>query len=193
MAESGPLAVRRATAADLPAINDIYNYYVLHSTATYQIEPERLEDRERWFTSHGPQHPVIVAEAGVEVVGWGSLSHYNRRAAYARTVENSVYVRHDLRRRGVGSALLAELIRLARQLGHHTIIAGIDADQAASFALHKRFGFTKVGHMKELGHKFGRWLDVMYMQLILGPTSTHAVSSTGSGRATCGGGLNQGQ
>lgn len=167
MASGSAVAVRRATAADLPAINDIYNHYVLHSTTTYQIEPETMADRERWFASRGPQHPVIVAEIDGAVAGWGSLSRYHVRAAYARTVENSVYVRDDLRRRGIGSTLLAELIRLGRELGHHTIIAGIDSDQAASVALHARFGFTKVGHMKQLGHKFGRWLDVVYMQLML--------------------------
>ena len=167
MAGGNAVAVRRATAADLAAINDIYNHYVLHSTTTYQIEPETMADRQKWFSSRGPQHPVIVAEFDGVVVGWGSLSRYHARAAYARTVENSVYVRDDLRGQGIGSALLAELIRLARELGHHTIIAGIDADQAASVALHARFGFTKVGDMKQLGHKFGRWLDVVYMQLML--------------------------
>src|SRR5688572_23959658 len=159
--------IRAATAADLPAINDIYNHYVLRSTCTYQLEPEPMEGREKWFAAHGPQHPVIVAEVGGRVVGWGSLSKYHQRAAYARTVENSVYVHHDYQRRGIGSVLLAELIKMARERGHRTIIAAIDGEQAGSIAIHARFGFAKVGHMKELGYKFDRWLDVVYMQLML--------------------------
>lgn len=160
-------AIRIATVADLAAINDIYNFYVLHSTTTYQVEPETIDDRHRWFAARGPQHPVIVAERDERIVGWGSLSRYHARAAYARTVENSVYVHHEHQRTGVGSAILADLIERASILGHHTIIAGIDADQAASIALHARFEFVRVGHMKEVGRKFERWLDVVYMQRML--------------------------
>jgi phosphinothricin acetyltransferase len=161
------LQIRTATRSELPAINAIYNHYVLHSTCTYQLEPETSSDRERWFEAHVGPHPVTVAEADGQVVGWGSLSPYHRRAAYARTVENSVYVSHDLHRRGIGSAIMADLIGRARHLGHHTIVALIDGEQAASVTLHAHFGFVKVGHMRELGHKFGRWLDVIYMQLML--------------------------
>lgn len=160
-------AIRLATAADLAAINEIYNHYVLHSTTTYQLEPESIEDRQKWFASRGPRHPVIVAERQNQIVGWGSLSRYHARAAYAHTVENSVYVHHEHQRTGVGSAILADLIGRASILGHHTIIAGIDADQAGSIALHARFGFVHVGHMKEVGNKFGMWLDVVYMQRML--------------------------
>jgi L-amino acid N-acyltransferase len=160
--------VRPATAADLPAINDIYNHYVLNSTCTYQETPEPIESREAWFARHGTQHPVIVAvDAGGAVVGWGSLSGYHARSAYRFTVENSVYLRHDLRGKGIGSLLLTELIALARALGHHSIIAGIDADQPASVALHRRAGFEQVGRMNQVGFKFGKWLDVIYMQLML--------------------------
>ncbi len=161
------IVVRPATPADLPAINDIYNHYVLHSTATYQTEPATLQEREQWFAAHGGTHPVTVAEAAGEVVGWASLSRFHPRSAYRRTVENSVYVRHDQHRRGLGAALLADLIGRAERLGHHTIIAGIDAEQTASVALHARFGFTRVGHLREVGFKFGRWLDVIYMQRLL--------------------------
>src|SRR5580658_6074865 len=115
--------VRLATESDLAAINDIYNHYVLHSTCTYEDEPEALEDRRRWFSRHGGQHPVIVAEAEGQVVGWGSLSAYHARSAYRHTVENSVYVHHQHQRRGLGSLLLQELIVRARGLGHRAIIA----------------------------------------------------------------------
>lgn len=161
------ITTRPATETDLGAINDIYNHYVHHSTCTYQEEPESLESRREWFSHHGEKHPVIVAVMDELVVGWGSLSAYRARSAYRRTVENSIYIHHQHHRRGLGSLVLQELIRRARQLDHHAIIAGIDADHAASVALHARAGFKKVGHLKQVGFKFDRWLDVIYMELIL--------------------------
>lgn len=159
--------IRSATAADLAAINAIYNHYVLHSTCTYQTEPSSAAEREQWFAAHGPKHPVIVAETGGEVIGWGSLSQFHPRAAYANTVEDSVYIRHDKVGQGIGSLLLGELVRLAAELGHHTVLGGISADQAASIALHAKFGFVKVSRLKEVGFKFGHWLDVVWMQRML--------------------------
>jgi len=163
-----PLDIRPATADDLPAINDIYNHYVLHSTATYQEDPEALAGRRAWFDRHGAAHPVVVAIRGGAIVGWGSLSPYHVRSAYRRTVENSVYVRPDCQRQGIGRAVLADLVGRAREVGHHTIIAGIDAEQAASVALHRAAGFVQAGRLRRVGFKFGRWLDVIYMQLMLG-------------------------
>lgn len=159
--------VRFALEADLPAINDIYNYYVHHSTCTYQEVPEPLESRREWFRQHDEKHPVIVAVWEGALVGWGSLSAYHPRSAYRRTVENSIYIHHQYHRRGIGSRLLQELIHRARQLGHHAIIAGADREQTASVALHEKFGFVQVGLMTEVGFKFDRWLDVIYMELIL--------------------------
>jgi L-amino acid N-acyltransferase YncA len=164
---STPVVVRLAVRSDLRALNDIYNHYVLHSTCTYQEEPEPITDRRQWFDHHKIKHPVTVAEVNDLVVGWGSLSPYHARSAYRRTVENSVYVHHQFHRRGIGSLLLNDLINRARTLGHHVIIAGIDADQDASVSLHHRFGFKKVGQLNQVGFKFNRWLDVIYMELIL--------------------------
>lgn len=161
------IAVRPATSADLEAINTIYNHYVLHSTCTYQTEPETSEDRRTWFDRHGPVHPVIVAEAGSAVLGWGSLSPFHARSAYVHTVEDSVYVRHDVQRQGIGRVLLENLIQRARDLGHHTIVGIIDAKQPPSIALHATRGFVEVGHLRQAGFKFGEWLDVIYMQLML--------------------------
>jgi phosphinothricin acetyltransferase len=159
--------LRLATAQDLPAINDIYNHYVLNSTCTYQTEPETTENRHAWFARHGPQHPITVFEQAGQVVAWGSLSPFHPRAAYARTVENSVYVHHAHHRRGLGRLVLTDLIERAGKLGHHTIIALISADQTPSVVLHDQLGFKKVAELKEVGHKFGRWLDVVYMQKML--------------------------
>lgn len=161
-------SIRPALESDLVAINEIYNHYVLNSTCTYQEEPESLEGRRRWFDQHGGKHPVIVAVAADgQVAGWGSLSAFRERSAFRRTVENSIYVHHEYHRRGIGSLLLEELIARARKLGHCVIIAGVDGEQIASAALHLRFGFEKVGHLKRVGFKFGRWLDVIYMELCL--------------------------
>lgn len=161
-------AIRLATHADLPAINAIYNHFVLCSTCTYQSEPATAAEREAWFAAHGPEHPVTVAEIDGEVVAWASLSRFHARSAYARTVENSVYVRHDRHRRGLGSVLLADSIERARSLGHHTLLALIDAEQTASIELHRRHGFVQVARLREVGFKFGRWLDVVYLQRMLG-------------------------
>ena len=160
--------IRLATEADLPAINAIYNHYVAHSTCTYQLAPESAGARLAWFHRRDVAHPVTVAEIGGEVVGWASLNVFNPREAYARTVENSVYIHHRHHRRGLGRAMLADLIARARALDHHTIIAGISAEQTASLRLHAGFGFEKIGRLREVGFKHGQWLDVVSMQLMLG-------------------------
>jgi L-amino acid N-acyltransferase len=161
------LLIRLATLADLPAINEIYNHYVLNSTCTYDDEPTSAAEREVWFLGHGPQHPITVAEAGGAIAGWASLSPFRTRPAYRRTVENSVYVRHDRQRQGIGAALLADSIERARALGHHTIIAAIDQEQAASVSIHQRLGFEQAALLKQVGFKFDRWLDVVYLQKML--------------------------
>jgi L-amino acid N-acyltransferase YncA len=160
--------IRPATAADLPAISAIYNHSVRTSTCTFALDEETLAEREAWFAGRTAAHPVLVAETDGEVVGWAALSAWNKRCGYATTVEWSVYIRHDWHRRGVASALLAELIPLARAAGHHTILGGVSGDQTASLEFHRRHGFTQVAHFRETGYKFGRWLDVIYFQLMLG-------------------------
>ena len=161
------MTLRDATEADLSAINAIYNHCVLTSTCTYQLTPETEEARRAWFAGRGPRHPVIVAELDGAVAGWGSLSAYHKREAYAATVENSVYVSHLHQRRGLGTKIMEELIRRARAAGVHSIIAGVSADQEGSIALHRSLGFKDCGRMREVGSKFGRMLDVVYMQLMI--------------------------
>src|SRR5436190_8472546 len=131
----GELSIRLAVEADLRSINDIYNYYVLNSTCTYQIEPETEEARRTWFAAHGERHPVVVAEWEGEVVGWGSLSKFRERAAYDQSVEASVYVRHDQLGRSIGRVLLVDLVERAKKLGYHTMLGGASSDQAASLKL----------------------------------------------------------
>jgi len=168
-----PPFIRLATLADLPAINDIYNHYVFHSTCTYQTEPETLTDREAWFREHSPEkYPVIVAEIDSRVVGWGSLSKFRPRAAYAPTVEASVYIDHAFLGRGLGRVLLVDLIARARAAGFHSLIGGSSADQPASIAVQESLGFQRVAHLKEVGYKFGQWLDVIYLQVMLSAGQT---------------------
>jgi phosphinothricin acetyltransferase len=162
-----PVQIRLATAADLLTINQIYNYYVATSTCTYQKDPSTEAERAAWFAEHDARHPVTVAEQAGQIVGWGSLSDYRVRWGYRYTVENSVYVRHDAQRCGIGRALLLDLVERARALGYHTIIAGISAEQLGSIRLHEQAGFTPAGQVREVGHKFERWLDVLFMQRFL--------------------------
>lgn len=159
--------IRAMTETDLADVNHLYNHYVLHSTCTYQEAAETLESRRQWFHRHGNEHPLITAEIAGQVIGWGALSPYHSRSAYRRTVENSVYVHHQWLRRGVGSLLLRELIQRATVLGHRAIIAGIDSEQAGSIAAHARLGFKEAGRFHQVGYKFDRWLDVVYMELIV--------------------------
>jgi len=161
------MEIREATEADLGAINEIYCHYVVTSTCTFQMEPTTERERAAWFADHGPRHPITVAVEGGEVLGWGSLSRFQPRAGYRFTVEDSVYVRPDRHRRGVGRALLGDLVERGRALGYRCIIAGITADQDASLALHRRLGFEPVAMLRQVGNKFDRWLDVAYLQLLL--------------------------
>jgi len=158
--------IRPATRADLPAILEIYNEAVLNTTASYDYEPRTLEHRTAWFEDHQKTNlPVFVAEdASGRIAGWSALNRYHERVGYRFTAENSVYVAADQRGRGIGKLLLAPLIPAARERGLHAIIAAIDAANEASIRLHAAFGFERVGHFKQVGHKFGRWLDVIYME-----------------------------
>jgi L-amino acid N-acyltransferase len=159
--------IRDAEGSDIEAINDIYNYYVLNSTCTAQTEAEPIEGREQWFTEHTGKYVAIVAEWEGEVVGWGSLSKYHRRFAYWPTVEDSIYVRHDMLHKGIGKILLEALIQKARENGFHSVMGVISSEQLASIRLHERYGFQEVGHLREVELKFNRRLDVTFMQLML--------------------------
>ena len=159
--------VRLATEADLGAIDDIYNHYVRGSTCTYQYEPTLPSERLAWFHQHDAAHPVTVAEAAGRVVGFGALSWFREREGYRRTVEDTVYVHHEWHRRGIGRRLLEDLIERARSLGHRTVIAGASAEQTGSIALHLQAGFVEVARLREVGFKFGEWLDVVFLQRML--------------------------
>jgi phosphinothricin acetyltransferase len=161
--------IRRATAADAAAIAEIYNDAVLHSVATFDAEPKTAEDREQWLAEHDERHPVLVAEDAGLVVAWASLTEWSDRPAYSETAEVSLYVRDGYRGRGIGHELLRAAIEAGRQVGLHTLIARITEGNAPSIRLAEWAGFTEVGVMREVGRKFGKWLDVRVMQLVLLP------------------------
>lgn len=162
--------VRPATVADLPAILAIYNEAVLNSTATAAYEPQLLEERAAWYSERlAKNYPVFVAEDTGRIVGWSALNPYQPRIGYRYTAENSVYVAADRRGEGIGRHLLEPLIEAAQERGFHAIIAGITADNEASVRLHAAFGFQQVGYLREVIFKFDRWLDLIYMELLLTP------------------------
>ena len=163
------MRIRPANHDDLPGILAIYNDAVLKTTATYDYEPRTLEHRTQWFEERcRDNYPVFVAadEDGF-ITGWSSLNPYHARMGYRFTSENSVYVAEAFRGQGIGKSLLAPLIDAAKVRGLHAIIAAIDAENQASIRLHASFGFEKVGHFRQTGFKFGRWLDVVYMERLL--------------------------
>jgi L-amino acid N-acyltransferase len=162
-------SVRAAREADLPGILAIYNDVIATSTAVYTSEPATLAERRTWFSgrrAHG--FPVLVAVEGGEVLGFASFGEWRGAwPGYRYTVEHSVHVRGDARGRGVGRALVAALFPAALALGKHVMIGGIDAANDASIRFHARLGFERVACFREVGHKFGRWLDLIFMHRFL--------------------------
>jgi L-amino acid N-acyltransferase YncA len=162
------VTVRLVERRDAEAIRAIYNLEVSESTVTFDLVPRTLDEQVEWIDEHSGGHPAVVAVgADGDVLGFGSLSPYRDRPAYKPTVEDSVYVRRDVRGAGLGRVLLDELVRLSAAQGFHSMIARIVGGHAASIALHEACGFEIVGTEREVGRKLGRWLDVLLMQRML--------------------------
>jgi phosphinothricin acetyltransferase len=159
--------VRPARPEDAEAIRAIYNAEVTGSTVTFDMVPRTAEEQLHWLTARSGAHAVLVAEREGAVAGFASLSPYRDRPAYSTTVEDSVYVDEDHRRGGVARALLEGLLDTATAHGFHAMIARIVGGHEASIGLHKRCGFEVVGTEREVGRKFGRWLDVVVMERLL--------------------------
>jgi phosphinothricin acetyltransferase len=160
------MQVRDAGDADLHGILDIYNDVIRTSTAVYSIDPVTVEERREWVAARRARgFPVLVAADATQVLGFASFGDWRGLwAGYRYTVEHSVHVRADARRRGVGRELVEALIPRARELGKHVMIGGIDATNLDSILFHQRLGFERVAHFREVGRKFGRWLDLVFMQ-----------------------------
>jgi L-amino acid N-acyltransferase len=160
--------IRNAEEKDLPEILVIYNDIIANTTAVYDYKAHTPEMRKQWFDTKQEQgFPVFVAEEAGRIVGFSSIGPFRAWAAYKYSVENSVYVAADARGKGIGKLLIPPLIEAAEKLDMHTIIASIDATNESSLNLHKGFGFEEVANFKQVGYKFGRWLDLKFLQLIL--------------------------
>jgi L-amino acid N-acyltransferase YncA len=160
--------IREASEADAPGILRIYNDAVLHTTAIWNEQPSSLEARHAWLAERRQSgFPVLVATDGAEVLGYASFGAFRPWDGYRHTVEHSVYVDRAARRGGVGRALVEALIERARAMGKHVMVAGIEATNEPSLRLHAGLGFVEAGHLKSVGRKFDRWLDLVFMQLML--------------------------
>jgi phosphinothricin acetyltransferase len=163
--------IRNASEADLQAILDIYNEAILNTTAVYSEEPNTLQMRREWFLERvNNNFPVLIADVNGQVAGFSSFGPFRNRPGYRYTVETSVYVEKSFRGRGISRILVQRLIERAQQLNIHAIIAGITADNTISINLHRSLGFTEVAVFKEVGYKFGRWLDLKFFELLLNNT-----------------------
>jgi phosphinothricin acetyltransferase len=161
-------AIRPATMADLPALMAIYNHAVVHTTAIWNDAVADLDNRRAWYEARRKVgYPVLVAEVDGIVAGYGSFGDFRAFEGYRFSVEHSVYVAETMRRQGIASRLLEALVEEARRLGKHVMIAGVAADNDASIRLHLRHGFVETGRMPEVGIKFGRWLDLVFLQKTL--------------------------
>ncbi len=163
--------IRPATEEDLEAILAIYNDAVLNTTAVYTYRPHTLDMRRQWFREHREAgFPVLVEEEAGAVAGFATYGQFRPWPAYKYSLEHSIYVHPDFRRRHIATRLMQALLDSANAAGYATMIAGIDADNAASIAMHEGFGFTFAGKIVKAGYKFGRWLDlVFYQKLLDGP------------------------
>lgn len=165
--KASQMMIRRANQADLPSILTIYNEVIVASTAIYFDEPVSLENRLVWFEQQCARNfPVLVAvEADHEIVGFSAFGDWRGAwPGYRHTVEHSVHVRADHRRAGIGGQLVEALFPYAREQGKHVMIGSIDAANVASIRLHQRLGFSTVAHFREVGRKFDRWLDLVFVQ-----------------------------
>ena len=162
------ISIRQAKENDLPQILEIYNDIIKNTTAVYYYEPHTLEMRRKWFMEKQEKgFPVFVADENGIILGMSTIGPFRIPTAYQYTVENTVHVAADARGKGIGKLLMPPIIEAAKQMDMHAIIAGIDTGNEVSLHLHKSFGFEEVAHFKEVGYKFGGWLDLKFLELIL--------------------------
>jgi L-amino acid N-acyltransferase YncA len=159
--------IRDARESDLPALLDIYNYIVRTSAATFDLEEQTLEQRRKWFQKFDERYPLIVAVVNGAVVGYASLSRFREKPAYGQTAETSVYIHYDYQGKGIGRLLMEAIIKRAKALNYHVLIAGITGGNESSAKLHRSLGFVPVAHFREIGYKFGQYHDVTFYQLFV--------------------------
>jgi L-amino acid N-acyltransferase YncA len=158
-------AIRSATAGDAAAIASIYNWYVANTVITFEVDPVPDDEIARRIERTSAAHEWLVLERAGEVLGYAYAGRYHERAAYGHTTESTIYLRHGLEGRGLGTQLYRDLVRRIFARGYRHLIGAIALPNEPSVRLHERLGFAKVGHLAEVGHKFERWIDVGYWQL----------------------------
>ena len=157
-----------ATKNDIPQILDIVNHYIENDTCIYDLEPRSLEKQMEWFENQTLNNfPVLVAKIDNQLIGFASYSQFRPKVGYKFSMEHSVYVAHNQKGNGAGKMLLQALIEIAKNQNIHTLIGGIDANNQGSIDFHSKFGFETVGRMNQVGYKFNRWLDLVWMQKTL--------------------------
>jgi L-amino acid N-acyltransferase YncA len=162
------IQIRPARHSDLQEILAINNFEILNSTINYDFVPKSIHEQTDWFEGKQKEgFPIIVATSAEKVVGFATYGSFRPKPGYRFTIEHSVYLASDFRGQGTGTKLLLELIQLAKQSGYHTMVGGIDSSNEGSNLFHQKLGFKEVARFKEVGHKFDRWLDIVFMQLIL--------------------------
>jgi phosphinothricin acetyltransferase len=162
------MLIRDASDDDVPGILAIYNDVIATSTAVYRDDPATRDDRQQWFEARLAQgYPVLVAADDSGIAGFASYGDFRTWPGYRFSVEHTVHIRADRRGHGVGTALMQALIRRAVEQGKHVMIGGVDGDNESSLRFHERLGFMRVAHLRQVGFKFGRWLDLVFVQRIL--------------------------
>lgn len=162
------IIIRPAKNADLGTILEIFNHAIKHTTAVYTYDPYTPEMMQDWFNDKQKNgFPVYVSTENDTVTGFVTYGTFRTRLAYKYTVEHSIYVHPNHRERGIAKVLILHIIEVAKKADIHVLMGGIDAENTISIDFHKKFGFKEVGNLKEVGFKFGRWLDLVFMQLIL--------------------------
>lgn len=168
-----PVEIRPATPADLEAITEIYNDVIATTTAVFSLAPSTVAERRAWFEARSAAgFPVLVAQRAQRVIGFASFGEFRTWPGYRYSVEHTVHVHQEHRGQGAGSSLVRALFPLAAALGKHVMLGGIDAANSGSLRMHARLGFQQVAHLHEVGRKFGRWLDLVFVERLLDPAGS---------------------
>jgi phosphinothricin acetyltransferase len=160
--------IRPGAERDAQALAAILNHHIAHGTSTFMTETVTIDSRRTFILDRGPELPIWVADVDGQCIGWAALAQQQPRSAYGHTAESSIYLHPDHLRRGYGMALMTQLIASARAIGYHTLIASACTEQVASIRLHERLGYTRCAHFHEVARKFDRWLDVVYLERLIG-------------------------
>ena len=160
--------IRSYRHEDAQAVMEIINDFILHTSHNYDYEPKKLDEVEKLFeekTKDG--YPILVGEVDNEVVGYATFGRFRAKPGYDKTIEHSIYLNKKAQSKGMGTAMMRQLINIAEKDGYHVMIAGMDSENAGSYQFHERLGFREVARFSEVGYKFGKWLNLVFMQLIL--------------------------